>query len=755
MLRIRPRRWLAHLALAFGAGIYLGYRLPPLPVWWAALGLSALWLMLLRRQGRAVYPACMALAVLLGLARCSLAAHPALPPEGACRVTAAVTGEAIVRETDGRVAVYLKDVRLSGHPGTYRAYWTYWPREADAPVPLDGQRVTFAGRLYHPSGQVNPHGFNFRLYLLQKGVTLGLTGCEEMTLEPLGQTAPRSILLRLRRGIRARLDALMPQHSPLAAALLLNDKSDLPEDTARSFRLAGVAHVLAVSGLHVMILFSCVTLLLRRFSPSQRTVLAVGGVLLGFYSLLVGAQAAVLRAGVLMVFLQAGRIARRRLDRLTALAAAFALLLMLRPLDLFQAGFQMSFSAVLAMIMLGDRLRQLARRLPAAWMRKLLQTYGVTVCAAVGAALPISWYYHRVSVIGLLINPVIGLAVTLLLPLGMLALSAVWFPAAAGLGKALSLFCAGMVGLVERSAALPFSSVAVPRLPVYALAAGAAVLLLLTRYVLLSVRRRALLGICLVALAGAGMALTANRDVCYIQFSEGSADAAVIEDGRKTIVIDAAENGTDLAEYLLSEGRGADWVILTHLHADHVLGLQALLEQQVPIGAVYLSTEAFATPVAESCRAVLQAVQDAGIPIRTICAGDQLRTERVAIDVLWPQRGGANALADANDFALALEIRLDGVSLLQMSDVSGAYELYAARPARVIKAAHHGSASSTGERFLAAVQPAAALISTRKASDQTLQRLAEAGVMVYDTNEHGALTLWVHRGEAYIRGYVR
>lgn len=72
-----------------------------------------------------------------------------------------------------------------------------------------------------------------------------------------------------------------------------------------------------------------------------------------------------------------------------------------------------------------------------------------------------------------------------------------------------------------------------------------------------------------------------------------------------------------------------------------------------------------------------------------------------------------------------------------MSDVSGAYELYAAQEADALKIAHHGSSSSTGEAFLDRVRPAIGLLSARQASAKTLERLAQAGVMVYDTEELG------------------
>lgn len=757
MLRYRPRRWLVHFALAFGAGVYLGFRVPFHPLWLIGLALGGAWLLLLWRRNLSVYLPCMILAVLMGMLRCMPAAQPVLPPEGSCAVTATVDGEPTVRESDGRVAVYLKYVELPGVSGRNRAYWTYWPQTPDEPLPVDGQQVSFTGNVYHPMPQRNPHGFDFRLYLLQKGVSLGISGCDGVKLTPGGQRMPASLLIRARQAIRARLEALLSDQAPLAEALLLNDKSDLPEDVAESFRTAGVAHVLAVSGLHVMILFGFITLALRRLSPSQRTVLAAGFVLLGIYSLLAGAQAAALRAGLLMIYLQLGRITRRHADRLTALALAALMILLLRPLELFAAGFQMSFGAVLGITLLGDRVNQALRRVRQPRLKTLLNAYGITVCASLGVALPVGWYYHRLSLIGLVINPAIGAAVTLLLPLLilLLALSLLSLPFACFLGRGLALLMRGLIGCIQGVARLPLADIAVPRLPAYVMAALILAAVLCTRYVLLPARRRVVLGGGALVFSVLLMLLFSPRGVRYIQFSVGSADASVILDGRQTAVIDTGENGTDLAGYLLAEGRKADLVILSHLHTDHALGLGDLLKNRVPIGVVYLSTEAEVTGVSPAAMTVLEQVRSAGIPIRTLSAGDRLTMERVTIGVLWPEAGGANPLADANDFALAMEIDLNGVRLLQMSDVSGAYEMYAARPAQVLKVAHHGSGSSTGSRFLQAVSPQIALLSTRRANAHTLERLAEAGVMVYDTNERGALTLTVRGGAAYIQGFIQ
>ena len=330
-----PRRILVLLALGFGAGILPGLRLAFYGWFLAALAICLLTAIALRRYRLPALMAGMAAMFFAGLSLCAWQAHPALPEAGSYAVTGRVDGEARFRAEDNRVTVYLRDVHLNGERTGLRAYWTYYPEDPEAPLPRDGQTAAFTARLYHPQGQVNPHGFDFRLYLLQRGTAVGLSGAKELTLESAGQTQPDSLILRVRRALLGRLRTLLNGEDALAAALLLSERADMPEDMTRDFQRAGVAHVLAVSGLHVMILSSMVMLLLRRLSPSPLAMLFLTLALLLPYCLLVGMTASILRASVLLTVLLLGRMARRKVDPLTALAAAFIVVLAVKPTGLF------------------------------------------------------------------------------------------------------------------------------------------------------------------------------------------------------------------------------------------------------------------------------------------------------------------------------------------------------------------------------------------------------------------------------------
>ena len=563
---------------------------------------------------------------------------------------------------------------------------------------------------------------------------------------------------RIRDFVRTTLNENMDVDSgAVAVGLVIGDKAFMDDSLSGAYKRTGVAHIFAVSGLHVGFVAGIFAFAVRKLRLKSSVTLVATVIPILFYAWICGFSPSVVRAAI-MIF--AGMLLNAigaKGDMLSSVSFAMLVVLALNPFYLFDGGFQMSFAAVAGMILLGDRVWQWTQRIRGKRLRAVVQAYGMTLCASLGVTLPVIYHYHRVSLMGLLINPLLSPLISLLLPayIVLLLVGAVCPPLGAILGRALAWVSARLTDCIHLAAQPAWASVRVPSPPWYLAAAIVLTLILLTRFVLLRPWRRVLIGALALAAAVGTMLLTQNRLPRYIQLSLGNADAAIIEDGARTVVIDTGENGRELAAYLLAEGREIDTLILSHLHTDHAQGLRELLDYEVPIGEICLSTEAQVTQVSDACLSVLNAAQEHGVPVRLICAGDELKTERVGIRVLWPEGGSANDRGGANDYALALLIDLDGAHILHMSDVSGAYELYAAQEADALKIAHHGSSSSTGEAFLDRVRPAIGLLSARQASAKTLERLAQAGVMVYDTEELGALTLTVRNGEMRVQGYLQ
>lgn len=764
------QRPLACLAAAYGLGILPGFlmgsfdwRLPLAGFILSLIAVVSLW----ERQPHRLLALCAAF-LLLGSLRGGPAAHPALPPEGSYRVEGTVQGESAPSEDGQRAKALLRDVLLMDGQGKQAGlpvvYWTYY-LESDQPLPLDGQRASFTGRLYHPRGQSNPYGFDFRQYLLERGIPAGISGARELALTPGNQPAPASVWLRIRQSLSQRLDRVFPGHSPLAKALLLGVRSDLDESLSQSFRDAGIAHVLAVSGLHVGFLVLGLMKLLRGLRLSPKALLAVFFVLLLFYCRLLDFTPSVVRASILSLILLLGKALKRRIDPLTSLAAAFLLILLFRPLDLFNLGFQLSFLAVLGIITLGDRFNSLL--LKQGWFlklpglaRKTIQAYAITLSASLATFIPLINAFHAISLIGLLISPpaialigilmagfVLGLLVSFLsLPLARL--STLPFSLLAGAYEASVAFLAGLPYAHVRLKAVSFAR----WLPAYA---G---LWLMTRY---SSLRRAprLAAIGVLSLAFLALPL-AERDsgLKYIQLDMGFSDSALILDGDATFVIDAGSHGGDLAGFLASRSREIDALILTHLHGDHVGGLRQLLDSGLEIHEILLPHSAMAAGDSGPNAGLLEEARQAGIPLRELGRGDMIVSGRARGEVLWPVRDALYPGLGANEGSLVIYWDLDGVSLLATGDQGAAYAPYALRQADIMKLPHHGAKRDNTQDRIARVNPGLALITADGSRPQhyasAQELLDRMGVYSLVTGRTGAITLDIRDGALSVETHL-
>lgn len=758
-MKVRPfhhQRPLVAAAAAYGVGVWAGVSFAWRP-WAYALGLALALLMTaaLPGDGRKRHGGWILSALFLGMLLGGYAAHPILPEAGQYRVTGVLAADMTLRE-DGTAAGYLEKVEMENEAGTSRlgrVYWTYSPSGDAETLPREGDRVTFDGKMYHPSGRENPYGFDFRMYLLEKGVPAGISGARELTVTGRESRGAAGLTYRARAWLSRRIDAVFGADGDLPKALLIGQRSDLPQETVQGFTDAGAAHVLAVSGLHVALLAGVLMAPLRRLLKPKGRFFALAAFLLCYCALL-DFSAPVVRASILLTVSAGRRTVRRAGDRLTALAFAFLLILLVRPLDLFSPSFQLSFGTVLGIVAMQPWLE---RVLP----RRLEKTVGITLAATAGAAIPTAQIFHRVSLIGILINPVVCAVFSLLLPAYflVLAVGCLWLPGGVFLANWVNAASRAVVQGIRTLGDLPFATVRVPSLPWYCVMALIFAFALATRYAVWPGRRKAALAAAALFFSFGTWRLTVNRNVQYVQLSVGQADSALILDGEKTAVIDVGEYGGDTAAYLLSTGRQADCLILTHLHMDHCGGLRQLMDQRLPIGAVYLPEGAEEQAVDERALALLNELRRLGVPILHVKAGDEIKLPRSSLAVTWPEGGRVLPGRDANRYSLCMLCDLDGVKLLHCGDLTGDYELYAARDADILKVAHHGSKTSTGLDFLQAVTPQIALISTYAGNaylpyGDTLERLREAGAEIFLTGETGAVTVTAKQGKAQVTTYL-
>ena len=738
----RQKGWLLPpSAVCLTAGILLGRSsASPLFIFTACLLSTVSFIFL---KGRLRMAACLSIVLSIGALTGFWAYHPSLPEEGDYLVRGIVTDE-LKAGRFGQFSTRISHVSLDGRSFSGSLYWSFYTDEnEELPSALEpGCFVTFRASLYHPSGEDNPEGYDFREELLRSGMIAAVSGHTDLHAEPPPFFSLPGVTARLRHRLSDGLTAALGEEAGgYAAAMLLGFRSMVSSEDRSAFARLGIAHLLSVSGFHVGILAAMLWFLLRRFSLSRKWMLAVVSIVLFAYALLCGMNQPVLRATLLILAGLLGHILQRPRSRLHLLCATYILLLLFSPVQLTGVSFQLTYGALLGIILVFPVLRRLftpSGRITG-W---IWESFCVTLAAQIGVLLPELAVYQRLPILSCLTNLPAVLAGSGLIFLYWLILFLLPFPALAGAaGLPVAGLTAAFSGAVRTLARYPFFSLWTPA-PSWLTVFGV-LLLFFSLCALFRFRSQfrivgSLLGLLLVI---GSLIPTWHAGTEYIQFSSGNADAAVLWDRDRVLVVDTGENNGIVSSWLRRRRLTPDAVIVTHLHADHAGGLLSLLNDSIPVPVLYLPEGAEDQLIHEDMRALLDKLRESGTEFRTLSRGDSISLPSGSLRVLWPEKSMVRKNQDANQYSLVSLVELYGTRLFLASDLVGPYEMYTALPADILKAAHHGSPSSSSPEFLSAVSPQVILLTCSRASRAESFSARTGTVPVFATAFCGAVTV--------------
>ena len=684
-----------------------------------------------------------------------------------------------------------------------------------------GDRLRFAAKLRAPRNFGNPGAFDYRGYLADHGIVmLASAKNSKVEIRP-GFAGTRWQWWReqVHRSIVNKIHELWSaEDAALMDAAVVGESAFLTPTTKADFQRSGTYHILVVSGMNVSILAFVVFWTMRRLRFSDFAASGLTVVLCAAYAFVTDVGPPVWRAVLMLSVYLVMRLFYRERSMLNALGVAALVVMVVDPRALLGPSFQLTFLAVFILAAIAvpvlertsqpylqglrhldstdfDRtlpprvaqmrldLRLIAGRLapiagPSAahlgarvMARCVLETYEVlcvSVLMQLCLALPMAYYFHRATVLGIAANSLAVPLTGILMPAAVLAvaLSYVWLPLAKLSAVSATWALHGITGTVRSLGGLRIADhrVAMPE-PLTIMIAVCALALAMV----LAWKRRPLVLAGLAVLAAAGLWVSAAApephirrgviELTAIDVGQGDSLLVVTPEGR-TLLVDAGgavgglqsefDYGENVVSPYLWERRIShlDVVALTHGHSDHIGGMHAVLNNFRPrelwIGAV---------PDTPTIRALLNYAASLGIRVLRRNDGESFEFGGMQVSVLSPAAGWQTSAQPRNNDSLVLQLRYRQSSILLEGDAEGRVEQRMAAlhnlKSDLLKVAHHGSATSSTPEFVNAVGPRWAVISVGAGNSfghprrETLEHLQNEGVRTYRTDRQGAVTFYL------------
>jgi competence protein ComEC len=698
--------------------------------------------------------------VLVGIGRGALAQARLETSPLARLATARVEVEAVVRDDPRPTAVgwwaLVTATGVRGQAGAFALRERLWISGDDAvPAVHRGDLVRIEGRLDVPTDE------GFRAALAARGVAATLRVGELVRLGPSPNPFVRAtqvVRAQIARSIRS---VFPPREAGLLLGLALGEERGLDPELVRDFRATGLTHLLVVSGGNVAMLLGPLlgTAAALGLGTRGRGLLGLGGV--AFLVVLTGAEPSVLRAGGMAAITLLGALLGRPRSTGAALGAAVLVCLVWDPTLARSIGFQLSAAATAGLVAMAGPIEE---RLVGVLPRPVAIAAAATCAAQLGVLPLLLAYVGEVPGVTLPANVLAAPTVAPSLVGGLLVAlcGLAWPPLGRVLAPVALVPMRALELVADLGARAPIAHLT-SRGGVAAIAAGGvvvAVIALWLRGLWRPPRRAVVVAVAALPLLVWAEAVSSGPpDSLTVRFLDvGQGDAALVTSpGGATVLVDGGPDEELVAHELAALGvKRLDVVVASHPHADHIVGLPAVLAR-FPVGLVLQP----GCPDTSALQAELdRAIAEEGVPVRTPRAGDRFRAQDLWIDVLSPHRCWTGTESDANNDALVLRVRRgDDVVLFATEPEEPAQEWLLASGtdlrADVLKVPHHGAATSVSA-FFDAVAAEVAVVSVGENPyghpvPSTLTAIAASGAAVWRTDERGTITVSFAGGVPVVR----
>lgn len=635
--------------------------------------------------------------------------------------------------------------------------------------------------LWQPKIPSNPGEFDSQAYYRARGIDfLGKAGYITVT-DKRQHLVLQKLTEMQNRAQQILIQNLSEEHAGILGTMLLGNSGEMEPQLRKLYQRNGIAHILAISALHISILGNgCYQLLRRlRFPPwlSGGIVLAI----LVLYGWVTGYSSSTVRAVIMFGLMLAGDWLERTYDMLTGIGIAAWLLLVENPWKLWDAGFLLSFSAVLALGLVVPLLQTYIepfRKGKVRWYLANSILSGIVLQLITGPV--VIYFFYDFPVYGIFLNLLVIPLMTPLVFCGfagiLLSMVSPW------LGRLVLLPCdwilKGFDALCTYVEQLPGSVWHVGAIRLWEI--GIYYGILVCCYLMLQKKYYIRLGVIMVCYC-CFLILTPTQCLLITMLDIGQGDCILMKTpNQHYILVDGGSSTrSGIGEYVITPavkyyGSGRlDYVFISHMDQDHVNGIEELivLSEQggIQIGCLVVPELALWD---KEFQILIKQAEEAGIQVKTMESGDQLVLETVKITCLYPKSSEEEkdmkiGNYSENNTSMVLSVSYRSFQMLFTGDleIEGEQQLleqssqWMPQQYDVLKVGHHGSKGSTGEALLAQIHPEYAVISCGKENryghphEAVMERLENNGCKTLVTCETGAVTFEISRNGISVETY--
>ena len=649
-----------------------------------------------------------------------------------------------------------------------------------------GTKVVVSGRLQRFEERTNPGEFSQRRYYAARGMVAYMYQPEMMDLQSATWTIERVFatgrqkLYRLRGKFAQLLEQCAPaQQAGILKGILCGDKTELSPETKLLYQNSGIAHILAISGLHISLVGGGIYTLLRMFGAGFCLSGGCAMVLVFLYGVMTGMKLATIRAIWMFVLLIYARIRGRRYDVRTAMGLALACMVTVQPLRLFDGGMQLSYAAIAGVAVMEQIRIRLARRRSYVlfakrhrFIRVLLESVMSSFCMSLVLMPVIAMIYYVLPVYSTFLN-------LLVLPLMTVVVACAWVGIFAGMisigiGRLCllpSVYCLRLFeGMCEVANRLPGHRICTGSVSAWTLIAYYLGILALL-YIWDDKNRKkqkqfAIVASCIVIGFEAVILPICQRDhkaeqIVFLDVGQGDGCLIRTADGYNLVLDGGSSSKNQMGSRILipalksQKMATVDYWFLSHMDADHISGLEEILElgdlSQIRIKHIVVSEKLMRDSEWEQLKK--QAIKQ-HISILYMDRYERLQGKSFSMTCYHP--GADYQSEDKNANSLALLYQSDNQSVLftgdmdtealsYMAEHTDVLETWKQNKKSILKVAHHGSRDSLLQTLYVGCDEA--VISCGRNNryghphNETIERLEAAGSRILRTDELGAIML--------------